>query len=128
MTDYTKLIERNYFDSDDNPRTLNEMVKLEPGWAANRIREGEKAIAALRDLTAEVERLKKRNCDLLTYCEKLDENDAALQDKIEKMEQAIGYVMRAWHHDRLHLPWSIHKLKKAYPEWKDRYPHHKAGA
>jgi len=61
------------------------------------------------------------------HADELQRTIIALQAKIEKMEQSIGYVMRAWHHDRLHLPWSIHHLEEAYPKWKDRYPYIKAG-
>lgn len=36
-----------YYDSNDVPRTVLQMVKYEPEWAANRIQEGEKAIEQL---------------------------------------------------------------------------------
>jgi hypothetical protein len=37
-----------YFDADGNERTIYQMVKSEPEWAANRIQEGEKAIEQLQ--------------------------------------------------------------------------------
>ena len=55
---------------------------------------------------------------------KLQRRCTELQIKVEELEQAIGYVMRAYHYDRPHLPWSMNQLEKAYPNWKDRYPHH----
>ena len=44
-------LEKRYFDIDGNRRSILEMVKLDPEWAANRIQEGEKAEKqlALRD-------------------------------------------------------------------------------
>ena len=38
---------KQYYDVDGNERTLSEMVRLEPEWAANRIRVGEVAIEML---------------------------------------------------------------------------------
>jgi len=40
-------LSKRYFDIDGNPRTIMEMVRLEPEWAAHRIQEGEKALAKL---------------------------------------------------------------------------------
>ena len=38
---------------------------------------------------AEKKKLQKRNTELLTYCEKLDEHEATLQARIEKLEAAL---------------------------------------
>ena len=38
---------------------------------------------------AEKKELQKRNTELLTYCEKLDEHEATLQARIEEMEAAL---------------------------------------
>ena len=42
------------------------------------------------DLAADVEGLLQRNTELLTYCEKLDEHEATLQTKIEKLEAELA--------------------------------------
>lgn len=39
-----------YYDINGNEKTICQMVKCEPHWAANRIQEGEKAIARLEAL------------------------------------------------------------------------------
>ena len=39
---------------------------------------------------AEKKELQKRNTELLTYCEKLDEHEATLQTKIEKLEAELA--------------------------------------
>jgi hypothetical protein len=39
-----------YNDSDGNERTIHQMVKHEPNWAANRIQEGEKAIEKIEKI------------------------------------------------------------------------------
>ena len=41
--DITKI----YHDSNGNKRSILQMLRDEPGWAANRLQEGEKAIASL---------------------------------------------------------------------------------
>jgi hypothetical protein len=46
-----------YHDSDGDERTILQMVTLEKEWAANRIQEGEKAIAKLGKLEDDKERL-----------------------------------------------------------------------
>ena len=38
-----------YYDSEGNQRSIHQMVKHEPEWAATRIQEGENAIEALKD-------------------------------------------------------------------------------
>lgn len=48
---------RIYHDVDGNERTIHQMVKEEPVWAANRVQEGEKAIKRVEQLEAEVKRL-----------------------------------------------------------------------
>lgn len=42
-----------YYDGEGNPRTVLQLVKMEPEWAANRIQEGERAIEQLSALKAE---------------------------------------------------------------------------
>lgn len=37
-----------YHDIDGNERTIHQMVKYEPRWAASRIQEGEKAIELMK--------------------------------------------------------------------------------
>uniref|UniRef100_A0A6M3KEX5 Uncharacterized protein n=1 Tax=viral metagenome TaxID=1070528 RepID=A0A6M3KEX5_9ZZZZ len=44
--------EKRYYDLEGNQRNILEMVARDPGWAANRIQEGEKAIAELERLKA----------------------------------------------------------------------------
>lgn len=39
-----------YYDGDGNPRTMLQLVKQEPEWAANRLQEGERAIEQLAAL------------------------------------------------------------------------------
>jgi len=41
---------RIYHDSEGNERTIHQMIKLEPYWAANRLQEGERAIERLKEL------------------------------------------------------------------------------
>ena len=45
-------LEKRYYDFEGNQRNILEMVARDPGWAANRIQEGEKAIAELERLKA----------------------------------------------------------------------------
>jgi len=45
-------LEKKYHDFEGNQRNILEMVARDPGWAANRIQEGEKAIAELERLKA----------------------------------------------------------------------------
>jgi len=40
-------LEKRYFDLEGNRRSILEMVRIEPVWAANRIQEGEKAAKQL---------------------------------------------------------------------------------
>ncbi|MCR4307536.1 MAG: hypothetical protein NUV80_03175 [Candidatus Berkelbacteria bacterium] len=42
--------EKVYQDSEGKDRSLDQMVKWEPYWAANRIREGERAIERVKVL------------------------------------------------------------------------------
>lgn len=65
-----------YYDIEGNEYSIMQMVKREPFWAANRIQEGEKAIAELKalskskscplymDYKKSCEALKKRNEEL----------------------------------------------------------------
>ena len=46
-----------YYDMEGNPRTIWQMVKESPEWAANRIQEGEKAIEEVERLKAELDEL-----------------------------------------------------------------------
>jgi hypothetical protein len=46
-----------YQDSEGNDCTIYQMIRREPDWAANRIQEGEKAIAEVERLTALVSEL-----------------------------------------------------------------------
>ena len=39
-----------YYDSDDNACSIVQMVRREPEWAANRVQEGEEAIARLEGM------------------------------------------------------------------------------
>ena len=41
---------KKYVNSDGEERTIHQMVREEPEWAANRIQEGEKAIDEVRKL------------------------------------------------------------------------------
>lgn len=41
-----------YTDSEGMPRSIYQMVRIEPEWAACRIQEGEKAIDRVKDLEA----------------------------------------------------------------------------
>ena len=41
-----------YSDSDGNDRTIHQMVKHEPNWAANRIQAGENALDVLAKIKA----------------------------------------------------------------------------
>jgi len=45
-----------YYDSDGNAKTILQMVKLYPEWAANRIQEGEKAIKRWEELKVRMNR------------------------------------------------------------------------
>ena len=49
---------KTYYDTEGNERTIWQMVKREPEWAANRIQVGESAIADVKRLRAENERLR----------------------------------------------------------------------
>ncbi len=59
--------ERIYYDTDGFRRTLDQMIRLEPGWARNRIIAGEEALA-------EIERL-KRDLALLRSDGKMPESE-----------------------------------------------------
>ena len=48
---------RIYHDVEGNERTIHQMVKEEPIWAANRVQEGEKAIKRVEELEADITRL-----------------------------------------------------------------------
>lgn len=39
-----------YRDSENNERTIHQMIKLEPGWAASRIQAGEDALAVIAEI------------------------------------------------------------------------------
>ena len=56
--------ERNYFDADGNEVSLDKLVRIEPAWAANRIRwmtaENERLKAALSDICGYLERWRKQ--------------------------------------------------------------------
>lgn len=43
-----------YYDSDGNKKTIHQMVKDEPDWAANRIQEGENAIELNKEMLEEI--------------------------------------------------------------------------
>lgn len=43
-----------YKDSEGVERTIHQMVKYEPGWAANRIQAGEDALNSLQQLKAKI--------------------------------------------------------------------------
>lgn len=47
-----------YHDSDGNERSIMQMIRYEPYWAANRVQEGEKAITERNRLRDENKRLK----------------------------------------------------------------------
>ena len=46
-----------YHDAEGNERTIHQMVRLEPEWAAVRVQEGEIAFKRMEQFKAEVERL-----------------------------------------------------------------------
>lgn len=48
-----------YESTDGFKCTLDQMVKIEPEWAANRIREGEKAAVQVKQLEAQIYELEK---------------------------------------------------------------------
>jgi len=53
-----------YFDSNGKKGNILQIVALEPEWAANRIQEGEKAIARIADLEAQLTAAQERNTAL----------------------------------------------------------------
>ena len=111
----------------DNVEELKRELKIANIFAVSR----RKVIAELQAKAEDADRQRsilQINLDAeTTGGNVLDRENERLTAKIEELEQAIGYVMRAWYYDRPHLPWSIHQLEKAYPKWKDRYPHYKVG-
>ena len=48
-------IDRNYFDQDGKPCTLEHLTKEDPRWAASRIRVGDQAIKTRNDLISTLE-------------------------------------------------------------------------
>jgi len=46
-----------YQDSDGNDRTIHQMVKQEPEWAANRIQEGERAIERVKEYEKRIDEI-----------------------------------------------------------------------
>jgi hypothetical protein len=42
--------EKIYKDSENNQRTISQMVKLEPEWAASRIQAGENALELIKQI------------------------------------------------------------------------------
>ena len=48
-----------YKDINGEERTIHQMVKYEPEWAANRIQAGEDALNSLQQLKAEIAAIKK---------------------------------------------------------------------
>ena len=69
-----------YHDSDGNERTLSQMVRKEPMWAANRIRCGEKAEEQVANLAMLVRRL-------VVKVSKTNPNDKIIKN-------AIGYLKK----------------------------------
>jgi len=53
------MTDKLYESTDGFKCTLNQMVKIEPEWAANRIREGEKAAAQVIELEGRLYELEK---------------------------------------------------------------------
>ena len=47
-----------YEDSEGNECSIDQMIKREPSWAANRIQEGERAIDELKDIKKHILDLK----------------------------------------------------------------------
>lgn len=78
-----------YQDSNGQDCTIYQMIRFEPEWAANRIHEGEKAIA-------EVERLTEENAHLLDRIDK-----AEAKSRAEGLREAAGIAESfgsAWTH------------------------------
>ena len=50
---------KTYYDSQERPRSLSAMIRVEPEWAANRIRAGEDAEAKLTKIREAVEKCRK---------------------------------------------------------------------
>ena len=46
-----------YHDAEGNERTIHQMIKLEPEWAAVKVQEGEIAFKRMVEYKAEIERL-----------------------------------------------------------------------
>lgn len=71
---------RIYYDSNGDERTIWQMVKDEPEWAAARIQEGEKAVKQLETIRKGVEGIgmNNRNCD---QCQDVIDEVLALLDK-----------------------------------------------
>ena len=49
-------LEKIYYDQDGNECNILQLVAREPAWAANRIQEGEKAIARLKEISQDSSR------------------------------------------------------------------------
>jgi hypothetical protein len=86
-----------YFNVDGNERTIHQMVKQEPEWAANRIQEGEKAIEQLQQEQEAKQELLEVLINLKLFQEKIHPDDfhwSDLTDFIEDNE--ISQLIEKW--------------------------------
>lgn len=68
MSNINCMPERKYFDADGNPITLYKLVRIDPDWAASRIRCGEQAMAQRDQLLDALKALTERSSDLASQC------------------------------------------------------------
>jgi len=75
---------KKYKDSTGKECTIMQLVRTEPGWAANRIQAGEDAIARVAELEAEIS---ERRLDYTEDCKRLEAKIAELNDTEAKIQQ-----------------------------------------
>ena len=77
----------DYKDANGNPITLEKLIRLEPEWAASRIREGRKQ-------RAEIERLKAEVTDVQLWFEewRVAHSTVERDFEIERLKEALRVI------------------------------------
>lgn len=83
-----------YYDIDGNKKTIFQMVRDEPTWAAVRIQEGEKAIEKVKELEAERDRFIKETYRLRSVLDQIKGicRNCPSED-LEQCGNCVGHTM-----------------------------------
>lgn len=66
-SDRTAGEEKIYHDVEGNERTLHEMLRVEPEWAVNKIKQGEKAVNNLERMMEALKRIEMDGFDMCAH-------------------------------------------------------------